>query len=136
MKRMIHLSIVAGLALLAAGAAAPAAEKPAATRLLQARTAARGNAATPEGKDWLKSHANAVGAAMIPILNTCLADDGEELTAFSIFVRLTKEGRVAEVVTELDASLGTCMTAGAQATQLPSPPRDDYWMQLNLAADL
>jgi hypothetical protein len=53
-----------------------------------------------------------------------------------VFVRLSRKGRVLEVLTDLDPSLGACMTAGAREVQLPEPPRDDYWVQVNLAASL
>lgn len=134
MKRMALRSIVAGLALLVATAAL--AQEKVSPRVTKARSEARANAASPEGREWLKSHKNTVGAAIIPILNQCLADDGEELTAFSIYLRLTQGGRVREVLTELDESLGACMTTATKLLELPAPPREDYWVQVNLAADL
>ncbi len=128
--------LMAGSVLVAA-AGAHAAEEPAtATAVTRARAAARANATTAPGREWLKLHSTAAGSQMIPVLNTCLPDNGDEVTAFSIFVRLTRGGRVREVVTDLDAALGACMTAGAKELQLPQAPREDYWIQLNLATEL
>jgi hypothetical protein len=126
--------LIAGSALLvAAGALAAEVPTPGVTR---ARTAARANAASTQGREWMRLHKTAVGSQLIPVLNGCLPDNGDEVTAFSVYVRLTQKGRVLEVVTDLDAALGTCMTAAAKELQLPQAPRDDYWIQLNLATEL
>ncbi len=140
MSWKIRQSVIAGLALLAAPAVlaveAPVAPAAAATPVTKARAAARANAATPQGREVAKRLSAAAGPLIIPVLNRCLPEDADELTAFSIFVRLSQKGRVREVVTDLGAGLGTCMTAGARELQLPEAPRDDYWIQVNLAADL
>ena len=74
---------------------------------------------------------------MIPVLNRCLPKSPEdELTAFSIYLRLSQKGRILEVVTDLDAALGRCMTNEAREVQLPEAPREDFWIQVNLAAGL
>jgi hypothetical protein len=44
--------------------------------------------------------------------------------------------KVLEIVTELDAELGRCMTKEARDVQLPAAPREDFWIQVNLAAML
>jgi len=51
-------------------------------------------------------------------------------------VRLSKAGRAHEIVTELDAELGSCMTTAARDLPFPEAPRDDYWIQVNMAAPL
>ena len=51
-------------------------------------------------------------------------------------VRLSKAGQVREIVTELDKELSRCMTAGARSIPFPEAPRDDYWIQVNMAAPL
>jgi hypothetical protein len=108
-----------------------------AARVAKARQAARANAASASGREWMHRHSDAASRLMIPILNGCVPEPGADIpTAFSLFLRLSEKGRVREVVTELDAGLGTCMTAAAGETQLPEPPRDDYWIQLNMATDL
>lgn len=135
MKWDIRRSVMAGLAFLAAGAALAA--EPVPTPVAKARAAAQANAATAEGREWMKRHKSAAAPLLIPVLNRCLPEDGEEVTAFSLFLRLTRQGRVQEVVTDLDAKLSRCMTlVGQQQLQLPEAPRDDYWIQLNLAAEL
>ncbi len=139
MSWKIRQTVIAGLVLLAApGVIAVEAPTPAgaATPVTKARAAARANAATPQGREMAKRLSAAAGPLIVPVLNRCLPEDADELTAFSIFVRLTQKGRVREVVTDLGASLGSCMTAGARELQLPEAPRDDYWIQVNLAADL
>lgn len=135
MRWDIRRSVTAGFALLAASAALAA--EPASTPVAQARTAARANAATPQGRDWMKRHKSAAAPLLIPVLNRCLPEGGDEVTAFSLYVRLSRKGRVQEVVTDLDAKLSRCMTLVAQQQlQLPEAPRDDYWIQLNLATEL
>jgi heterodisulfide reductase subunit A-like polyferredoxin len=141
MNGKTRLCLIAGVALLAATegvAAQGAATAPAttATAVAKARAAARANAATPQGREWKQRNSTAAGAPLIPVLNKCLPEDGDEVTAFTIFVRLSQKGRVREVVTDLSAELGACMTTGASELQLPEAPRDDYWVQLNLAAEL
>jgi hypothetical protein len=142
MTRSKRLLAVVGVALLAAsdGLAAQAGPNggPATppTTVAKARASARANAATAPGRAWKQKHSTTIGAALIPVLNKCLPEDGEEVTAFEIFVRLSQDGRVREVVTDLSAELGACMSAAAAELRLPQAPRDDYWLQLNLAAEL
>ncbi|HVO13429.1 MAG TPA: hypothetical protein VMX54_22005 [Vicinamibacteria bacterium] len=127
-------TVVFVLTMLAAGGAF-AQQKP--TSLETARWAAGINAESPAGKEWKERHSEAVGKLLVPVLGKCLPEGGEEVTAFSVFLRLSRTGRILEVLTDLDeTSLGTCMTLAARDLQLPPPPRDDYWVQLNLAAPL
>jgi hypothetical protein len=106
------------------------------TRLETARWAAGLNAQSAAGKEWMRGHRAAIDKLVIPVLNECLPDDGEEVTAFSLFIRLSREGRVREVLADVGASLGSCMTERSRELQLPAPPRDDYWFQVNVAASL
>ena len=47
---------------------------------------------------------------MIPILNRCLPESPcDELTAFSIYLRLSHKGEVLEIVTEIDVEPGRRM---------------------------
>jgi hypothetical protein len=108
-----------------------------AARVKRAADAARANAASTEGREWLQRNSSAAGRLMIPVLNQCLPDPpGDIPTAFSVYVRLSQTGGASEVVTELDASLGKCMTAAARKMPFPEAPRDDYWIQVNMAAPL
>jgi hypothetical protein len=128
-------AVAVGLGLLAARGAI-AQEQPA-TPLTRAQAAARANAASALGRAWRERNLPTAGRLIIPVLNGCVPEGSDEdITAFSIYVRLTQKGRVREVVTDLDPSLGRCLTSGAKDLQLPQPPRDDYWIQLNLAAPL
>jgi hypothetical protein len=133
MRRSPGKSVLWGLALLATMAAA--AEPP--SRLKLAEELARAHAASPQGRDWLQQNASKAGQLMIPVLNKCVEDapDGE-LTPFSVYLRLSQKGRIQEIVTELDAELGRCMTKESREVQLPAAPREDFWFQLNLAAML
>lgn len=127
----------AAVFLLAAGSA-PAQES-LEGRVRKAEDAARANAASAAGKDWKQRHSAAAGRAMIPVLNRCLPDAPAEddiPTVFSVYVRLSARGRASEVLTELDAELGRCMTEAAREVAFPEAPRDDYWVQLNMAAPL
>lgn len=122
-----------GLAVLTASGL-PASEKP--TRIETARWAAGLNGQSAAGREWMERHRPSIDTLITPVLSQCLPDEGEELTAFAIFIRLSREGRIREVLTDVDASLGSCLTTGSRSLQLPAPPRDDYWLQINLAASL
>jgi hypothetical protein len=127
--------VTLGLAVLAASTAF--AEEDLAARVKQAREAAEANAASPEGREWKKQNSYAIDRLMILVLNRCLPDPSGDLpTAFAVYVRLSTAGHAAEIVTDLDASLGTCMTTAARELPFPEAPRDDYWIQVNLAAPL
>jgi hypothetical protein len=128
------VAVVLGLWCAAASAGLAAQEK--GTRLDTARWAAGLNAKSESGRDWMARHVETIGKRITPVLNGCLPESGEEVTAFSVFVRLSRSGRVLEVLTDLDEQLGACMTSGGREVQLPQPPRDDYWVQVNLAAAL
>ena len=134
MRKPWHWGVILGLTCVAASAAL-AQEK--GTRLETARWAAELNAKSESGREWKARNEPTIGKLVTPVLNGCLPEEGDEITAFSVFLRLSRKGRVLEVLTDLeDPSLGTCMTPGARELQLPEPPRDDYWVQVNLAASL
>jgi hypothetical protein len=121
----VRRGVLLGFALLAAGHVF--AQEDLAARVKKAHEAARANAATPEGREWIKAHSPAAGRLMIPVLNRCLPDPPG---------RLSRAGRVREIVTELDAALGKCMTTAARDLPFPEAPREDYWIQVNMAAPL
>ena len=106
-------------------------------RLKLAQELARAHASWAPGKQWLaKNHARAA-ELMVPVLQRCVEDVEEgELMSFSTYLRLSQKGNVLEIVTELDAQLGRCMTEEARNVQLPQAPREDFWIQVNLAAML
>lgn len=122
-----------GIALLAAGQVF--AQDDLAARVKTAHEAASANAATPEGRTWLQQNSSLIDRLMIVVLNKCVTP-GDIPTMFTVYVRLSRAGRVSEIVTDLDATLGKCMTTGARNTPFPEAPRDDYWIRLNMAADL
>jgi hypothetical protein len=134
MRELRHWLVVLGLTCMVA-AGAPAQEN--GTRLETARWAAELNAKSESGREWKARNELTIGKLLTPVLNGCLPEEGDEITAFSVFTRLSRKGRVLEVLTDLDdPSLGACMTNGSRDLQLPEPPRDDYWVQVNLAASL
>jgi hypothetical protein len=135
MRWGVRRVVLVGVVCLATGQAL--AQEDLAARVKKAQDAARANAASPQGREWKARHSSATDRLMIPLLNRCLPDPpGDVPTVFSVFVRLSQKGRVREVVTDLDAKLGTCMTAAAGETPFPEAPREDYWIQVNMAAPL
>ena len=133
MRPALRQGVVLGLSVLAASVAVAAP----ATRLKQAHDLALAHAAWPQGRSWLTVNKARAGQLVIPILNRCLPKSPEdELTAFSIYLRLSRKGKVLEVVTDIDAALGRCMTNEAREVQVPEAPREDFWIQVNLAAGL
>jgi len=133
MRPALRQGVVLGLSVLAASVAVAAP----ATRLKQAHDLALAHAAWPQGRSWLTVNKARAGQLVIPILNRCLPKSPEdELTAFSIYLRLSGKGKVLEVVTDIDAALGRCMTNEAREVQFPEAPREDFWIQINLAAGL
>jgi hypothetical protein len=133
MSRIERRAVVIGIALLAAGQAF--AQEDLDARVRKAHEAASANAATREGREWLQQNSPLIDRLMIVVLNKCVTP-GDIPTMFTVYVRLSRAGRVSEIVTELDATLGMCMTTGARNTPFPEAPRDDYWIRLNMAADL
>ena len=135
MGRGVRRGVLCGFVLLTACLAL--AQEDQATRVKKAQSAASANAGSPQGREWMRRNSSPTGRLMIPVLNQCLPEPaGDNPTAFSVYVRLSRTGRVREILTELDASLGTCMTAAAREMPFPEAPRDDYWIQLNMAAPL
>jgi hypothetical protein len=136
MSRRMMRSATCACALLAAVAAV--AQEALEERVRKAQSAAKANAATELGRDWAKHNSAAVGRLMIPVLNQCLpqAPDADIPTVFAVYLRLSKTGQVGEVVTELDDTLSKCMTKAAGRMPFPEAPREDYWIQVNMAAPL
>ena len=135
MKKLLGAALLA-VAMSPAVLPSARAEEPS-PRLKLAQDLARAHAASAPGKEWLaRNHAKAA-ELMVPVLQRCVEDvDEGELTSFSTYLRLSQKGKVLEIVTELDAQLGRCMTEEARNVQLPQAPREDFWIQVNLAAML
>ena len=132
MRRALRKGVLLGLAMLASVAVA---EQP--TRVKLAQDLARAHAAWPQGRDWLTENRSKTGQLVITVLNRCVPDSPDgELTAFSVYLRLSQKGKILEVVTDIDAELGRCMTRESREVQLPEAPREDFWIQVNLAAPL
>jgi hypothetical protein len=132
MRRALCRGILFGLGVAAAAATA---EPP--TRVKLAQDLARAHAAWPAGRDWLKENLSRTGELVIPVLNRCVPDSPDgELTAFSVYLRLSPKGRILEVVADIErgAELGGCMTRESREVQVPEAPREDFWIQVNLAA--
>ena len=133
MRRALRRGVLLGLSVLAASVAVAAPPTP----LKQAHDLALAHAAWPQGRSWLTANKAKAGQLVIPILRRCLPESPEdEVTAFSIYLRLSQKGKVLEVVTDIDAALGRCMTNEAPEVQLPKAPREDFWIQVNVAAGL
>jgi hypothetical protein len=133
MRWALRRGVLLGVLVLAASVAVAAPP----TLLKTAHDLAVAHAAWPQGRSWLDANKAKAGPLVIPVLNRCLPKSPEdELTAFSIYLRLSQKGRILEVVTDLDAALGRCMTNEARDVQLPEAPREDFWIQVNLAAGL
>jgi hypothetical protein len=127
--------VLAGLLLIVAGPLV--AEEELAARVKRAQAAVHANTATPAGREWMKRNAPATDKVMLELADKCLPDVPDDVpTMFSVYVRLSRSGRAREVLTELDAALGRCMTAAARDAAFPEPPHDDYWIQVNMAAPL
>jgi hypothetical protein len=136
MRSTFHGGALLGLSVLAAVATLAAAAPP--TRLKLAQDLARAHAAWPQGREWIAQNRAKTEELIVPVLNRCVPDSPEEgeLTAFSLYLRLSQKGRIEEVVTDVGPELGVCMTREAAEVQLPEAPRDDFWIRLNLAATL
>ena len=133
MRRALRQGVLLDVLVLAASVAVAAPP----TVLKTAHDLAVAHAAWPQGRSWLDANKTKAGQLVIPVLNRCLPKSPEdELTAFSIYLRLSQKGKILEVVTDLDAALGRCMTNEAREVQLPEAPREDFWIQVNLAAGL
>ncbi len=136
MGRALREGVLWRLAVLALLAPAAAAQAP--PRLKLAQDLARAHAATSQGRGWLTANLSKAGKLMIPVLDKCVPEppDEGELTPFSVYLRLSQKGKVLEVVAEIDAELGRCMTQESREVQLPLAPREDFWIQVNMATML
>ena len=133
MRPTLRQGVLLGFSVIAASVAVAAPPTP----LKQAHDLALAHAAWPQGRSWLTLNKARAGQLVIPILRRCLPESPEdEVTAFSIYLRLSQKGKVLEVVTDIDAALGRCMTNEAPEVQLPKAPREDFWIQVNVAAGL
>jgi hypothetical protein len=119
MRRAAPRGVVVGLSALAMLASVAATAPP--TQLKTAQDLARAHAAWPPGHEWLTQNLSKTGRLLTPVLNRCLPESGDdEVTPFSVYVRLSQKGKVLEVVADISAELGRCMTQGAREVQLKS----------------
>lgn len=133
MRRALPRGVVLGVSVLAASVVVAAPPTP----LKTAHDLAVAHAASPPGRSWLDANKAKTGRLLIPVLNRCLPESPEdELTAFSVYLRLSQKGKILEIVADIDAELGRCMKDEAREVQLPEAPREDFWVQVNLAAGL
>ena len=97
MSRGVRSRVMLGIGLLAACQAL--AQEELAARVEKAQDAARANAASPQGREWLQRNSAATGRLMIPVLNRCLPEPAGDIpTVFAVYVRLSQKGGVREVV--------------------------------------
>jgi len=130
-----YRGVTLGVALLAASQAF--AQDDFAARVKKAREAARANAASPEGREWKRDSSFATNRLLTLVLNRCLPEpEGDLPTPFSLYLRFSKADGVREIITDLDPSLEECLTTAARDLPFPEAPRDDYWVQVNMAAPL
>jgi hypothetical protein len=135
MTKALGSHFLASLAVVAMLTPFAVAEPP--TNLKVAQELARAHAVWPQGRDWLHTNLAKAGQLVVPVLNRCVPDSPDgEVTAFSVYLRLSKKGNILEVVTDVDAALGRCMTRESRDVVLPEAPRDNFWIQVNLAAPL
>lgn len=135
MGSRIRGGVIGGFVLLLAGQAL--AQEDLAARVKRAQEAVRVNMESAEGREWMQRNQFATDRLMILLLNRCLPEPAGDIpTTFSVYLRLSKEGRAGELLTELDAALGRCMTDAARGLPFPEAPRDDYWIKVNMAAPL
>jgi hypothetical protein len=135
MGSRIGRGVICGFTLLAAGQAL--AQEDLAARVQKAQDAVRANLESPGGREWMQRNRFATDRLMILLLNRCLPEPAGDIpTTFSVYLRLSKTGRASEILTELDAVLGKCMTDAGRELPFPEAPRDDYWIEVNMAAPL
>jgi hypothetical protein len=137
MRQSVRRAVLSGVGVAAMVAGAAAADP--SPRLKTAQDLARAHEVWAPGRDWSTANRAKVADLIVPALHRCVpdeADDQGELTAFSAYLRLSQKGRILEVVTDLDADLDRCMTKETTKVQLPQAPREDFWIQVNLAAML
>lgn len=127
--------VTLGFALL--GVSLAFAQEDVAARFKEAQEAARDNAESPEGREWKRDNSFATNRLLTLALNRCLPEpEGDIPTPFSLYLRFSKADGVREILTDLDPALAECMTTVARDLPFPEAPRDDYWVQVNMAAPL
>ncbi len=119
--------------LMLAATVAFAAEDGLSARLEFARKAAQANASTRDGRAWQRSNSAAFGPALSPLVAKCIsASNSGPRPFFVAYLRLSKAGRVLEVVPDGNGPFAECMSKGLTSVGLPAAPRDDYWIRLQL----
>ena len=51
-------------------------------------------------------------------------------------LKLAQKGKILDVVTDVDPQLDRCLLKESGEVTLSEPPREDFWVQVNLAATL
>ncbi len=129
----MRLARAALLMLAATVAFAAAAPDDSSARLEFARKAAQANASTSDGRAWQRANSAAFGPALSPLVAKCIsASDAGPRPSFVAYLRLSKAGRVLEVVPDGKGSFAECVSKGLTSVGLPAAPRDDYWIRLQL----
>jgi hypothetical protein len=135
MGRGVGRASLATVGVLAVLVSVSAAEPP--KRLKLAQDLARAHAAWPQGRDWLQANLARASELVVPVLGRCTtASSDAEVTAFSVYLKLSQTGRILDVVTDVDPRLDRCLLKESRDVTLPEAPREDFWIQVNLAAPL
>lgn len=97
------------------------------TSLTDARAAIEANSKTPEGKAFDQKIGEEF-AHNIANLRPCKEKAAGDLRNFWILVKLDKDGRVQEALTDHETKMWPCVRDVISQTKFPAPPKPAYWI--------
>ena len=132
-RRKAAISLICVLVVMAlAGACTTAQPCGTSTTNVDAKAAARCDAATPEGRAWMIDN-EWLAEAVRSVAESCkeLQPEGAN-QAFTAYLKLAKTGTASEAVVDPNTPFSRCFGEGARTIVFSNVPRDGFWFELEM----
>jgi hypothetical protein len=103
------------------------------TSFQSALAKARANVATAEGEKFDMDFGMQFGERYVNTLTRCTEGVAEaDLGEFDLLVRLSAQGKPEEILVEPATSVATCLSKDVRKGQFIKPPRESYWVRVEM----
>ena len=102
------------------------------TTLEDAKAAVKGNTASPQGIAFDGKIGKEFGDKYSQTMFRCVKAAGDDLENFTFYFRLAKDGTVVEVLEDRNTKVSECVRKELVKAKFSSPPRPDYWLDLQM----
>jgi hypothetical protein len=97
---------------------------------------ARVNDASPEGQAYAGPLGQTLGPSMQQVMKGCLANfEQAPQPDFSIILMVRADGTAANLMAKPESPTTRCIVEGLESLALPTPPRPDWWVVIEMKTE-